>query len=268
MKMSKIYPESQYTLQPLTRELLVKACSENTTVTGRVEKILTQSRELLVWFNGGIFGYLPFEEATIYDYQYSKNPNRQLPINICILLGRNVRVKVTQVTEERISLSRKKNMLEAFEYLKSCSSATFHTTNLTVYNAFGDIGDGINAKINVREASKARIRNIGEVIRKDDVMRVAIMCHDDTRRFEVSSRQLHKEFEPEDFFEGMAIRGTVNEALDDTYSAFFIMVNPQVCGIMDVNSWTPELCYGDKIEATVTKVTPKGINLTFNKLIK
>ena len=267
MKMSELYPESLHGLVHKSREELVRACREGITVTGRVEKILKKSEELLICF-GGTVGYLPFEEVSIYPYQYSKKPDRKLPINICVLLGKNICVKVTEVTEERITLSRKKNMEEAYEYLKTCSSSMFYVTNLTQHTAFGDIGYGITAKLNVREACKARIRNIGEVIRPKDFIRVALMNATETQLFEVSSRQLYKEYNMNDYFEGMVIKGTVNEPVDDTYSAFFIMVTPQVCGIMDVNSWTPELRYGDRIEATVTKVTPKGVNLAFKKLLE
>lgn len=268
MKMSQIFPESCYTFKALSRSEVVKACESNLTVTGHVEKILADTQELLVTFGNNLIAYLPFSEVSIYDYEYSKNPNRPLPINVCILLGKNIRTKVVEVTDNRITLSRKKNMEEAYQYLTTCTSCMFHVTSLSVFNAFGDIGDGITARLNIREVSRARIRNIGEAIRKGDTMRVILLDYDHTKRFRVSYKQTYKEFSQNDFFEGMAVRGVVNEPVNKTYKSFFVTLSPQISGILEVNSWAPELRYGDVVDCAVSKVTEKGVTLTFLKLIE
>ena len=278
MKMAQIFPENSYKLKALSYGEIVKACENNITVTGRVVKILSDTKELLVAFDdvksidelnsSTICGYLPFEQVSIYPDKYSKDPNRRNPVNIGVLTGKKVRVKVIEATVSRITLSRKKNMEEAYEHLCGCTSANFHVTSLTTYNAFGDIGDGITARLSIKEATKARIKNIGEIVRPKDVIRVALLKHNDEKRFEISYKQLFKEFNPNDYFKGMAVRGVVNEPTSMAYNSFYISITPQVSGILDVTSWMPELRYGDNVECSVSRVTDRGLNLTFLKLIE
>lgn len=278
MKMAQIFPENSYKLKALSYQEIVKACENSTTVTGRVVKILSEFKELLVAFDdvksidelncSTICGYLPFDQVSIYPDKYSKDPNRKSPITVGILLGKKVRVKITEVTVNRITLSRKKNMEEAYEHLCGCTSTNFYVTSLTTYNAFGDIGEGITARLNIKEATKARIKNIAEIVRPKDVIRVSLLKHNSEKCFEVSYKQLFKEFNPNDYFKGMAVRGVVNEPTNMSYTAFYISLTPQVSGILDVTSWMPELRYGDTVECSVSRVTERGLNLTFLKLIE
>lgn len=266
--MSQILPESSYKFTELSYEEVKNAFEQGQTITGRVVKIIASKSELLVRLGHELFAHLPFSEVTIYPFQYSQNSNRHLPVNICILLNKNIRAKVIEIDDSNIILSRKQNMEQAYNYLTTCSAVMFHVTNTSTFTAYGDIGDGITARLKIRDVCRARIRNISEHIRQGDTKRVIILNSDDEKRFNVSYRKTFKAFQTDDYPEGMAVQGIVNEAVDDMCSAFFVTISPQVSGIMDVNSWNPELFYGDKVECRVTKTSSKGLHLSFMKKLE
>ncbi len=267
MSKSKIFPESYYTFNDLSYEELLNAFNNNLTVLGFVEKICTDSGELLIKFGEGLFGRLPFDEVTIYPFSYSSNPNRPLPIQICTLLHKNVRVKITQCDGNNIKLSRKSNMLEAYEHLKDCSSVLFNITNTTLSMAFGDIGDGIVACMHIKEVCKTRIKNISEYFHPKDNVWVNVLSYDNLRQFRVSYKSTFPAYKPEDFHHGDVYKAKICNPLDKERSAYFVEISPNITGIMTTTELTPLLKYGDFIECRVRRADPRGLKLQFIRLM-
>lgn len=270
MKKSQIYPEAKYEFEELSFEEVCDAYENNDTITGFVEEIRANQKELLIKLGKNIYGHLPFSEVTIYPFTYSSNPNRPLPIQVCTLLSKKVRVKITSIPDDDgIVLSRKKNMEEAYEYLTTCASCMFHITSLLPKMAFGDVGDGINACINVREVCRSRIRNISEYFHAGDMFWVNIIDKDDKKQFFVSYKQTFPRYNPDDFRHGDVYEGRICEAIDDEHTGYYVDIIgcPNVSGILDANSLTPLLTYGTKVECYVCKTSEKGLKLRFVKII-
>lgn len=262
---ARILPECCYQFNEMSYEDIKTAYSKQTTITGYVEEILTDKEEVMVKLGENMYGYIPFSEVTIYPLSYSHSSTRLYPVQIAILYHKNVRVKVSNITKERICLSRKQNMEEAYEHLKDCSTVYFHITSQTASMAFGDIGAGINGFLRIIDVCKARIRNISEYFHKHDMVWMSVLEVDDTKQFSLSYKNTFPPYSPKDFRTGDVYQGRIGEPVDRLHSGYYIDISPNVNGIMDANSMTPILRYGDKVECYISKSDAKGLKLKFLK---
>ena len=262
---SPYWPEDEYAVDnKITVTGLIEACKENKTVTGIVVAIMQE--ELIVKF-GDIQAHLPFAEVTMYPLTYSKNKERKFPVQICTLLHKKVRVKVIEVNKDEITVSRKKNMIEACEVLKNCETVHCKVTNLAPKNLFCDIGDGINSILNIKEINKGRSQNVADFFHKGDLFSAKILFFDDLGRFNISYKAMFKEYSPEDYFPGDALECRVFCPVDNRMTGFYVSITPQVSGILDVTPWMPALKYGQMLEAIVKKAGPKGLTLRFVRML-
>lgn len=269
---SKLLPEASYEFKELTKAEVLEACSQSQTVTGIVVKIRNNSLivKLGKQYGEEILGTLPFEEVTIYPFTYSRNRKKTLPIQIYTLLDKKIRVKITSVSlisdseEDDIMLSRKQNMLEAVDYLSKCEYAPFRVVNSLPTKLFGDIGDGINGKIPIKEVTKSRIRNVAEYFHIGDECLVKIISKDELNRFNLSYKETFAKYQPENFVVGDSYHAVVHEPVDQAHSGYFVCINPQVTGIMDVDENT-RFEYGDRVTCKVKQANPKGIKFALVK---
>lgn len=264
---SKILPEGCYEFKELTNAEILEACRQSLTVTGIVTNV--QDNALIVKLGEEIFGTLPFEEATIYPFTYSSNRKRALPIQIYTLLKKQIRVKIVSVdptsdSEDAIILSRKANMLEAVEYLSNCDYGLFKISNSTPTMLFGDIGEGINGRITIREVTRSRIKNVAEYFHVDDECPVKILEKDDLNRFNLSYKETFPKYNPEQFVAGDSYYAVVHEPVDQAHSGYFVCINPQITGIMDVDE-TTRFEYGDHVTCKVKYANAKGLKLSLVK---
>jgi len=234
-------------------------------VTGRVEKILEESEELLVSFGTDVFGYLPFSEATMYPFTFNERMHATLPVQVFTLYHRNVCVKIADIVDEKIILSRKKNMEEAYEYLKNCSIVHMDILSMTVDAIYGDIGCGIYGRVHASEICRSRIRNVSEFFHKRDIIWAAVLSVDDQMRFTLSYKETFPKYDPDSFKPGDVLKCVVNEAVDNEQSGYYATVSPQVTGIVDVYDWMPILHYGDRVECEVWRITSRGLKLRFKR---
>lgn len=265
---SIMLPEEMYEFCNLDLETVKEAYKTNKTITGFVESLDAASEEIIVQLGDNLYAKMKFDQTTIYPYTYSNNPNRPLPLQICCLLHKNIRIKVKDITDNTIWVSRKKNMEEAFEYLKTCSSVMFHIFSTTVQFAFGDVGDGILGRLYFGEISRMQVRNISEYVHKNDNIWVNVIAFDDTKRLRLSYKSTFPEYNPSDFQIGDSVTAKVGEFVDDTKTAYFMEITPQVSGIMDLRPWEPLLNYGDKVECIIKAAKTKGLKLKFARFIK
>lgn len=265
---SIMLPESCYKFKALSFDEVSEACAQQKTITCWVEEILEDEERFLIKLGNNLYGYLPFSEATIYPFRYSSNPSTTLPIQIFSLEKKLVRAKVTSV-DNTITLSRKANMEKAFEYLKKCSKVYFHITSTSGTIAFGDAGDGLTARIHLKDVCRSRIRNISEYFHKGDKLWLANLGADEgDKRFNLSYKKIFPKYNPDSFSPGDAVNCTINEPLDDMHTAYFVTVSPQVTGIMNCPDWIPDINYGNKVQCYVVRATEKGLKLRFAKFIE
>lgn len=265
MLKSKIYPESYYTFKELSRKQVILAKENGTTIIGCVTGILAETEEVEVKLGQDLFGYLPFAEVTIYPLKYSAHVTRAHPIQIEKIRNKNICVKVTDVTDDKITLSRKQNMLEAFEHLRQCEAAYFHISNVEQAFAYGDIGAGLSARIYIREISRNHLSSVCEKFHKDDTVLVAILDVNENRMFELSYKRMFRPYNPDDYKPGDPIECQISLPVDEMHSGYYASVTPQVRGIVDT---TEALRYGDKVLCSVNRTTEKGLKLRLLKVLE
>lgn len=261
-------PEACCKFENLCFKDVKKALSKHQTVVGFVESINETEEYLLVRLGSDLFAYMPFSETTIYPFTYPKsNPRIQIPHAITSLRNKVICAKVKCINGKTITLSRKDNMLETYEAIKDKNDIIFNVTAVDAKLVFGDIGQGIQAKIIVSELCKSRIRYASEFCKVGQNMFVKVLNFDELKRANVSYKRTFPKYDKEQFSSGQVITGRVNEAVDKNLSGFYITVSPQVVGILDYYPWHPILHYGDTVECIVRKSSDKGLRLRFLRVI-
>jgi len=261
-KKSILLPEARYDFTPLTFPEINTAYASNKTITGEVTEICNDNT-LKVNLGNEIYGILPFDETTIYPLTYSKSNHYKLPKQVHSLVWEKVRVKITHIDGDNIYLSRKANMQEAYKYLKTCSHVLFYINGMSSTRAFGDIGDGIVAALDIKEVCRTRIRNISEFFHVGNTIWTKIISEDDSSRFFVSYKEAIQPYNPDNYKLFDTCRVKIGEPVDDVHSGYFVHVTPTVSGILDTSVYTPYLCYGDIVECYIIRANEKGLKLRF-----
>lgn len=263
---SEVFPEVCYEFEPLSRQQVVVAYKNRKTITGIVEDMILENEELIVKLGNELYGILPFNEVTIYDFVYSEK-HETLPVQIYNLINQKVRVKVKSIDDEIIMLSRKQNMYDAFNYLTNCEFTQMYITSMRPNVAFGDIGDGIIGRLTVKETSTARIRNVCELFHKGSILWVKCLDTESQNVLSVSYKQTFPTYNPNDFSPGDVLTGKVCGSIDDRGTGYFIAISPQISGILDVKKDVPVLQYGHKIQCYVKRADERGLKLDFFKIL-
>ncbi|MBR6613685.1 MAG: hypothetical protein IKK84_02850 [Clostridia bacterium] len=264
----KILPEACYPLANMTFKDVEKAFKENMTVVGYVEAISQANETLSIRLGDDIVAYLPFDEATMYPLTYSQNnPEFPFPLQVGCLKEKNICAKIKNIKGHRITLSRKDNMLEVLELIKDATTLPFNVTATRTKIVFGDVGQGVQARISVPDLCKARIRSTAEICKKGDSFFVKVLNLDELGRFNVSYKDTFPEYNPDSYTPGEMITGVINEPVDSNFSGFFVNVSPQVAGILDYQTWHPILHYGDTVECVISSASKKGLHLKLSKVI-
>ena len=263
---SKILPEACCdTRKYLSFEQCIVSYKENQTVCGTVVSYNNEEEYLTVRLGCELFAKLPYSEVSIYPLKYSTNPEYKLPFQIYLILNKRISAKILSIKGDEIILSRKNNMLEAFEELKKYTYLHFYVTSVTQSDVFGDVGAGISARIPRCKLCKSRIRSAEEVVCVGNNLLVKVFSYDyENMRFTVSYKDTFDKYNPNLYHSGEKITCIVNEVVDDSATGYFVNVTPQVVGIVDNLYDMPKLNYGDKIDCIVTRATKKGLHLRFS----
>ena len=137
-------PEGCYEPKNMSMQEIKKAFLNSEMVIGQVISINELKRNVYVRLGDEIVGILPFSEVTMYPFEYSKtNLSLTIPLQVISLRRKIICAKIKNIDGKQILLSRKDNMLEAFETLKSKEILPFFVTNTCRTRVYGDIGCGI-----------------------------------------------------------------------------------------------------------------------------
>ena len=268
MLKSEFLPEICYKYKSLSLEDIFNAYADKQTVTGHVEKLLPEEKKVVVRLGDDIVAHMPYSEATIYPLRYSENLASPIPTNVFSLIGKNIRVKVTRLNGPFITVSRKANMLTAFEHTCKCDLATFHIVRIDRKCAFGDIGAGIIGRIIIDEVCRTHIKYITEYLHKNDVIQVRILERTEDNYFNASYRRACKPYNKDDYTVGMLVTGKVCDYVRDSKKpGFYVNIAPQVSGIMNVKSGQHHFRYGTMVECYVRNASEQGLHLEFSKMI-
>jgi len=114
---------------------------KNSTVIGKVIRIDFENQLFIVDLGGKIAAKMPFNESTIYPIYDS---NDRYSLNIINLFEKTIQAKIKIFEKDNIILSRKDNMLEALETLKTETDSIFAIIlGFSKLSAFLDVGAGI-----------------------------------------------------------------------------------------------------------------------------
>ena len=267
-RLNDFLPEACYTPQNLNKNDVIYAFLNKKTVVGSVIDMDVDRSLLLVQLGDNIIAELPFNEVTIYQYTYSKNtPEYTVPLQIATLKGKTICAKITSIYDEKVVLSRKRNMLEAFEVLKGNEMLPFLVTNTRPTHVYGDVGYGLEGIIYIRNLCKARIFTTSEILKKGDSIFVKLLSTEEPFYFNVSYRETFPEYDYTNYQRGDTLIGRVGNAVNNNSCGFFVQITPQVCGILDYDISLPLIRYGDMVECTISRATPKGLHLKFVKIV-
>ena len=259
--MNTIKPEICYDYTPLTLDEVKHAHDRGETITGIVESISAETKEIMVKLGKDIMAKIPFDEATIYPLRYSKNAQSSIPSNIYFLLHHKIRAKVTSITQDDIILSRKKNMEEALHEVKKLPVAKMHITDIIPKTAFGDIGEGITGKLFINDVCMCHIRSVRDYFKRGQIIDVAVMNCDSDNQFAVSYKQTFDPYKKEDYKVGEQLICKVGDYIQvAATSKYYANVTPQVRGILFIDQRV-HLNYGSEVNCVVTGATDKGLYL-------
>ena len=270
MKGQLFLPESTYSVDSnMTFDRLLKAFQDHESITGTVTRLYFQEEKLEVDLGGGLIGFMPLDESTIYPI-FRKDNN--LSPNVYTLVGRTIRARITEIhSTQHIILSRKQNMQDALEFFKECllyeeEQPVFYAqiNNFSRLSTFTDIGAGILGIINPVNFSTCCYRYSEDVgFKPKDIIPVIIIDFDEEHNsFELS--RIFKSISDYSLQEGDVVICKVFHKVpnDPTQTGYYVLFNQAVCGIVDSDA---KLHYGDTITAVVKDVNNKGVKFALVK---
>lgn len=268
-KFKKFLPEGCYEPRDMSMKDIKKAFLNSEMVVGKVISINETKQNVYVRLGNNIAGILPFSEVTMYPFEYSKNKlDLTLPLQVIGLRNKVICAKVKKIDDKQITLSRKDNMLEAFETLKDKEILPFYVLNATHNRVYGDVGYGLQAKIHINNLCKSRLYSTTELCNNGDCISVKVLKINDHKKFDVSYKETFQKYNPDNFLNGDIVVGRVNSKINDVFEGLYIFIDPQVSGILDYDENSPHLEYGDLVECIVSRASPNGLHLRFIKIIE
>lgn len=255
----------------MSLEKLIRTQNEKIPVCGKVILWNSQAKLFKVDLGNGFFGNLPLELSTV--YQTTFDDGRLTPA-VRSIIGHTIIATVLCVdtSEEtpKITLSRRENMLEAFDFLSKSIDKDIEccVTSISTSGVYVDCGNGISGFIHYTGLCTSRVMHFSEIVTVGNKITAKVISVDDTK-FHVSLNY-KDQFEnlafvlsPDDFIEAIILR-----PLND--SGYFVYLNPNTSAVVDVSKDIP--CnYGDKVVARVKgrrAEHPEQLRLTFVSFIE
>lgn len=258
-------PECKYYVDySVTMEDVEFAYCHNETLTGYVIRNDRENKELIVVLGDNIMGRLPWSEVTIKQLSSNYPKRNGVPDQVAFLAAKNIRVKVVKITEDGIMLSRKANMLEAWNEITRrpknfIYSSAFLNANEKGTMLFYDIGDGIVAACNLYEFTNSRVE-VKKWLEYGEVHKMVILKQEaENYIIEVSRKRAckkdYKDFKPLDIVD-VKIGKPVYDNAGNT-EGYRVEVSPKVDGIALLPYNGPKwFRYGKIVKACVRKVRP------------
>lgn len=246
--MKPIQPEIRYPFIPLCIDEIKRAYEQNESVTGFVEKICIDSKECIVHLGNKIFATLPFSEVTVYPLKEGSN---NTPIQVHSIKERKIRVKILSMSEDKIILSRRRNMIESAKKLCKGLFVTGYVRCTTHEVIYLDLGDGLTGILRKRNI------NTESTINRDDLIDVKIINVSDNYRYILAYDNIDLKQ-----FVGKVLDGTVKGKIHDKY---FIEFPNHVNGILSVYPGTAPLENGARVKCYVRCSTEKGLRLYLDR---
>jgi len=255
-------PESSFDIDnDMSMDKICKARTTGGFLVGHVIMWNSEKEFLQVSLGNNFHGILPLEEATIYPIKTS--PYFTVGATIYSMVGKKICITVKDVSEDAIVLSRKDNLLKAFEYIKKNSKQTFiaQITSLKDCGTFGDIGLGLTGLIPYKELTAARIAHptdAGFELKQYITVKIA----------EINPGNYHISLDHKTTCKNISLDLRENDIIVATSLArvnsdgFFGHVNPNTTAIIDVPQKV-DLPYGSRVICRVKTTKSDKLKLDF-----
>ena len=266
----KIFPpESFFSVDnEMSIKKLTSIFNNSSPIAGKVLRINSQTESLEVDLGNGFYGTMKFVDSTIYPIYKGDGT---LSPNVYTLVGNTIQAKILSLNDDCILLSRKENMLEALEYLKSEKEIEAASiTSFSKISAFIDIGAGIIGRSYGKNFSVVKYKDIADTDFKigDTISVKTLEFSEESKMFELSRvntlpsifTSLHR---------GDIVIGKVFDHVNDLENpGYYVAIEDnKFSGIVDIIDDSIKLKYGDLIWASVHRVTDNGAKLRLQGLI-
>lgn len=266
MNVKKVMPEALYHLDnAMSLEKLITAQKEGKFIVGRVSSWDSVNQSLRVNLGNDIFGSIPLPEISVYP---TVRLNQFITPEVYHLIGNNICAYVEKVTPTSIVLSRRKNMINAFNTISELKGQTIdcYIKSLQKASVFVDVGHGITGRIYISDLCCSRLHHTSDIgIKAKTVIKTKISDIDSTNFFiSLSYKDLFQDLSSTlnigDFIEAVVLDSINNDG-------YFSFVNPSTPAIVNPPS-SLSIPYGTRIVARVKSFNAKGnLKLAFISLI-
>lgn len=262
-KLNQPMPEAWYKIsQDITHEELSRKFESNEFVVGKVTYWNSSKKCFEIDLGNNLVAIMPIDEASIYPTSF---PDGKLKPEGFTLVGKTICAKIITILPDKIVLSRKANMLEAF---KTICNFENKIVNCYIKSAkgtmiFTDIGHGISGLLHVTELCSCRLNDVRDLgIAEKSFINAKINSVDPTT-FHISLgykelfENLSDQFNYDDVIEAIALNPVQN-----TKDAYFCYINPNTSAILNSVS-NLIIPYGSKVIARVRASNPDKLKLSF-----
>lgn len=269
--MVRINPEVTYYLnESLTIEDVKEAYKYNKTLTGKVICIDAAAKLVKVSLSRGLTAKMSWNDVTIKKLTFKFAGNTKVPPQVSSLFGKKVRVKVKAVSDNNIFVSRKANMLEAWNEVKKLPDNYVFNASYTGTSQYGaylfyDIGEGLVAFCHIHDCTAVFVPNIAEWIKYGEIHKVSITVLNEEDDYSINcSRKKACPKDIEDFCKYDIVNVKISKMTSDS-TGYHVEVTPRLSGIADFPYKERQIKYGEVVKASIRKIVinseKKKVNL-------
>lgn len=252
MKENVFMPERFYSIdETMSIEKLIQVKESGGFVVVKVIAWNLQNECLEVELGNNLNAVIALEDFTIYP---TKHSDGFITPNVYTLIGENICACVKSLESGKIVLSRAENMRKALNFLKDNSTKIYSCMVLSIkkYGAFVDICSGLTGFIHVSELTRSFVKspidvgfNTGSYIDcsildiKEDPCRIKL-----THKLAVEN--IAQKLTPGKIVEVISLF-----PVSKSHDGYYVYINDNTSGIMDVKSNSKKIPYGKKVKAFV-----------------
>lgn len=267
-ELKNLMPERFSTLDNnMSLEKILRAKDSKEPIVGKVVMWHSNSKFFDVDLGNGLCGILPVSDASIYP---SFSSEEKLTAALRAIIGKTIVVSVTSVSNANTStpiivLSRKEPMLSTFYELSNSIGKTIECciTSFCSFGVFVDAGNGVSGLIVWKHLSVSRLNSPSDLgFAVGNKITATILSVDEN---------FHVNLNYKDQFENSALTLNTDDLIvvktlkRHNYDGYFVFINPNTSGLMDVPS-NLHINYGDNVIARVKGPRPNNpsqLRLTF-----
>lgn len=232
-----IKPERDFVVETtMTIEEVRRRYQNDLALTGKAKSYSLEQCHIVVDLGNNIEGILPINEISLDEI---KN-NGYVPAQVKTIMRKPaIRVKVTWMEDGVIYLSRRENLLDAFRKIEKLGKVFYMSTveNITQYNIFFDLGEGLTASCNIKDLSKMFLDDARDWVTVGKHIRVrAVKFNHDEKLVWCSVKKAYQEnyniVQPKKKTIGRLGKCIRDE--DGHVTGYFVEITPAICGIVDV----------------------------------